>query len=101
MIRRSASASNAQVMPSVSAAEDYAVEYVFLDDDGNEVSTVPPNRHVNVAAYLEPGYVYSPVITTSGNSSEIAGVGSSSGGCSTGFSAAILLAGLAIVMRKK
>ncbi|MBQ6665423.1 MAG: SYNERG-CTERM sorting domain-containing protein [Synergistaceae bacterium] len=40
-------------------------------------------------------------MTTSGNSSEIAGVGSSSGGCSTGFSAAILLAGLAIVMRKK
>ncbi len=82
---------------SVSAAEDYAGDYVFLDDEGNEVYTVPQNRHVNVAAYLEPNYVYSPVITTSSES----GVGSSSGGCSTSFSAVILLAGLALLRRKK
>ena len=101
MTMRAATASNAQVMPSVSAAEDYTDKYTFLDDDGNEVYAVPSNRHVNVAAYLEPSYVYSPVITTSGNSSEPTGVGSSSGGCSTGFSAAILIAGLALLRRKK
>ena len=101
MTMRAATASNAQVMPSVSAAEDYTDKYTFLDDDGNEVYAVPSNRHVNAAAYLEPSYVYSPVITTSGNSSEPTGVGSSSGGCSTGFSAAILIAGLALLRRKK
>ena len=87
---------------NVDAASDYAGDYAFLDDDGNEVYTVPANRHVNLAAYLEPGYTYSPVITTSSSSGNIRGVSSSSGGCSEGFGiAAVILAGLALIRRKK
>ena len=89
---------------SVNASANYEGDYTFLDDDGNEVYTVPANRHVNVAAYLEPNYVYSPAITTSRNSSEgdnVIGLASSSGGCSAGFGGVILLAGLALISRKK
>ncbi|MBR4196291.1 MAG: SYNERG-CTERM sorting domain-containing protein, partial [Synergistaceae bacterium] len=89
---------------SVNASANYEGDYAFLDDDGNEVYTVPANRHVNVAAYLEPNYVYSPAITTSRNSSEgdnVIGLASSSGGCSAGFGGVILLAGLALISRKK
>ncbi|MBR1658052.1 MAG: hypothetical protein IJ697_06260 [Synergistaceae bacterium] len=91
---------------NVSAAETYSEDYTFLDDSGTEVYTVPANKHVNVAAYLEPGYTYSPVITTSSSSGEgeSVGVGSStSGGCSAGltFSGAVMLLGLAVLKRKR
>ncbi len=87
---------------SVSASENYTGDYTFLNDDGDEVWVVPANRHVNVAAYLEPEYVYSPVITTSGKDtgSTVKGVGSSSGGCSAGFGGLIFLAGLVLVGKR-
>ena len=49
------------------AAADAGTEdaYTFLDDSGNETEIVPPSKHVNVAAYMEPGKSYAPVITTS------------------------------------
>ena len=84
---------------SLEASENYTGDYTFLDDSGNEVYTVPANRHVNVAAYLEPDYVYSPVITTSSSGTPSV-VGSSSGGCSSVYGG-LLLAGLALVIRRK
>ena len=48
---------------TASDAEDEAS--VFLDDEGNEITTVPAGGHVNIAAYMEPGGSYAPVITTS------------------------------------
>ena len=89
---------------SVKTSENYDGDYTFLDDSGEEVSTVPAKKHVNLAAYLEPNYVYSPVITRSVTSTggQMA-VSSSSGGCSAGISFAglILLAGLAITKLRK
>ena len=89
---------------SVKTSENYDGDYTFLDDSGEEVSTVPANKHVNLATYLEPNYVYSPVISTSDTSTggQMA-VSSSSGGCSAGISFAglILLAGLAITKLRK
>ena len=77
-------------------AADYGDAYMFLDDDGTETQTVPANQHVNIAAYMEAGETYSPVITTTAN---IRNPGSSGGGCTTGF-AALSLAALAIFVSK-
>ena len=55
---------------AISAADagtEYA--YTFLDDDGSETNTVPANKHVNVAAYMEPNKTYAPIITTASSSS--------------------------------
>ena len=55
--------------------------YTFLDDDGNETKTVPVNQHVNVAAYMEPGMTYAPVITVASDSNS---GGDTSGGGNSG-----------------
>ena len=93
----------------VVATDDDYNSYTFLDDSGNVVTTVPDNQHVNVAAYMEPGKTYSPVITTdasssssntgdngnSGNSGNNQNpITSSGGGCESGFS----LAGMAMLV---
>ncbi|MBR0257109.1 MAG: hypothetical protein IJQ58_05170 [Synergistaceae bacterium] len=93
----------------VVATDDEYNSYTFLDDSGNVVTTVPDNQHVNVAAYMEPGKTYSPVITTdasssssntgdngnSGNSGNNQNpITSSGGGCESGFS----LAGMAMLV---
>ena len=74
--------------------------YAFYDDEGNEVSKVPANQHVNVAAYLEPGITYSPTITNSATNTGNAG--GSSGGCEAlgGIIPAMLL-GLMLALRKR
>ena len=54
--------------------------YTFLNDDGEVVTTVPANKHVNVAAYMEPGYTYSPIITTKASSSSGETPGGDTGG---------------------
>lgn len=85
--------------------------YAFLNDSGEKVSTVPANKHVNIAAYLEPNVIYAPVITTSSSGSGNGGSGdgdsdnklndpgSSGGGCSSGFTA-ITLAAIVLFMKK-
>lgn len=73
--------------------------YVFLDDDGNEVTTVPANKHINIAAFMEAGKTYAPIITTNisaNNTSDpipTPAVDGSSGGCSafSVFTAVVLL----------
>ena len=68
--------------------------YTFLDDDGSETKVVPANKHVNVAAYMEPEYTYAPIITTvqssegddHGTDTTIIDIGSAGGGCDSGFS---------------
>ena len=89
---------------------------VFLDSQGNKVTTVPSDKTVNVAAYLEAGKTYEPLITTASsssnsdntnngtdNNSEDNEVGGSGGGCNI-FSSAMLLGifcPVAMLLRKK
>ena len=93
-----------------SSAENSA--YTFLDDDGSETKVVPANKHVNVAAYMEPEYTYAPIITTKPSSSEeddpstditTTYLSSSGGGCDSGFSfmALALLGGLGLLAKKR
>ncbi len=89
----------------VSAAdgEDTSEAYTFTDDSGTTVTTVPSNQHVNVAAYMEPGNEYSPVITTASTGSDGSGnVGDSGGGCNTASAVipAVLL-GILLALKKK
>lgn len=86
----------------VSAADDEEA-VIIMNDSGNEVATVPSNKHVNVAAYLEADKTYYPTITTASSGSEtqtpIIGVGSSSGGCNFGIPAMLL--GLCFIIALK
>ena len=102
-----------------SAADyDNTSAYTFLDDDGHETAVVPANQHINVAAYLEPGKTYAPIITTAASSSgnngngdnnnsegsdETAHVGSSGGGCYSGMSliASVIACGMFLLKRKQ
>ena len=96
------------------AATSESDAYTFLDDDGNEIDRVPANQHINIAAYMEPGYTYAPVITKSASSSGNSGdsgnsgnsggdsgnsgnsdtnthaLGSSGGGCNSSFTGMLL-----------
>ncbi|MBQ7154410.1 MAG: SYNERG-CTERM sorting domain-containing protein [Synergistaceae bacterium] len=106
--------SGAQV--SASAEEDGAC--VFVDDDGNQLDTVPASMNVNVAAYMEPGNEYAPMITTAddsagGNDTPNNGgntpndntadndVGSSGGGCDAGFGVLALAVLAGLTLRRK
>ncbi len=76
---------------------------VFYDDEGNEITTVPDNQHVNVAAYLEAGNTYAPIIATADENSNLASeLGGSSGGCDAGLSSmgVLLLVTFFITKRK-
>ena len=70
--------------------------YMFLDDNGSETQTVPSNHHVNIAAYMEAGETYSPVITTTASGAD---PGSAGGGCSTGFP--LLTLAVIAIMKKR
>ena len=100
------------------AAEDTDTEdaYMFLNDDGEEITTVPENKHINIAAYMEPDYTYGPILTVKESSSEggddtggggdtptTGSVGSSGGGCDSGFSfmALALFGGLGLLAKKR
>ncbi|MBQ3652923.1 MAG: hypothetical protein II954_00735, partial [Synergistaceae bacterium] len=101
--------------------------YTFLDDDGNEVTTVPANKHVNVAAFMEAGKTYAPIITVKDSGTTPTptpspepstpttpttpdtpttpttpqSAGSSSGGCETFGASSILVLLAGILMRRK
>lgn len=82
-----------------SAEEEDAV---FIKDDGEETTTVPSSKHVNVAAYFEAGKTYEPIITAADPSASIeTGVGSSSGGCSAGLGAIVSALAAAFFISKK
>ena len=87
---------------SVSVAADSEEAYTFLNDDGEEVTTVPDNQHVNVAAYLEPDVTYSPVITTS-STDDTEDPGNAGGGCSTfdSLAPAMMLAVMLLAKRRR
>ena len=90
------------------SAADEEEAVIFMKDNGEETETVPENKHVNVAAYLESGKTYSPTITTvkdSGSTdtdTDNGTIGSSGGGCEA-FSGMItaMLAGLLMIAYKK
>lgn len=89
---------------SASASDSDA--YAFLNDSGEKVYVVPANKHVNIAAYLEPNVIYAPVITTSSSGSgdgssdnKLNDPGSSGGGCNSGLTA-ITLAAIVLLMKK-
>ena len=81
----------------ISAADDEEAT-AFFDDSGNETSTVPLNKHVNVAAYLEPDREYSPTITTTASTDS--GVPTASGGCNAVSSVIVMLTACMILRRK-
>ena len=82
-----------------SSAQETA--YTFLDDNGSATKTVPANKHVNVAAYMQPDYTYSPIITTSSSANK-GTISSPGGGCSTvNTLAPMMLAVLLLIARKK
>ncbi len=72
---------------------------VFYDSDGNIITAVPANRIVNVSSWLDAGKVYMPVISAVRNENA-ANVGSSGGGCDSGFAGLVVLAAV-IYLRKK
>ena len=99
---------NASGAMSASATDNAGNAYTFLDDNGNEVTTLPANKHINIAAYLESGKTYAPVITTttggssSGGEDIVGTLGSSNGGCDSGFSVyALVLAALSLSVFRK
>ena len=102
LMGESSSASSGMVS---GAADDSDSEnaYTFLDDEGNEVNTVPNNKHVNAAAYMEAGKTYAPIITTEATSaSTTTSRKGGSGGCDSGFSVyALVLAGLSLALRRR
>ena len=55
------------------AAEITASTGVLLDDEGNTLTTLPADRNVNIAAYLEADTTYAPIITTSKSGAAIPG----------------------------
>ena len=84
------------------SASDAEEAVTFFTDEGTETTTVPANKHVNVAAYFETGNTYQAVITTSKNTSDdVQGVGSSSGGCNEGFVLPVMLLGLGLMLTRK
>ena len=72
------------------AADDFAV---FYDADGKEITTVPANHTVNVSAWLDEGKTYAPVISAV-QSGDVRGVGTSGGGCNSGW----ILLSVAVLM---
>lgn len=76
---------------------------IFLNDDGDIITTVPANKSVNVAAYFEAGKTYSPVIRATATAPDTGktGVGSSSGGCSAGLGALVSVLAAAFFISKK
>lgn len=109
-----------------SAEADTENACMFLNDEGEEITTVPENKHTNVAAYMEPNYTYAPIVTVKASSSEggdtpgsdtpgtdtpgtdtpgtdtptTGSVGSSGGGCDSGFSF-MALAVLGLLAKKR
>ena len=92
---------------------------VLMDKDGNVIThTTEDNQEVNVAAYMEAGVEYAPVVTTdviAANPDEPGGTdapsdeangmeseewSSSGGGCNAGFGA-LAFAALAMIISKR
>lgn len=94
------SASETDELIQASAEEKNAI---FLNDDGDIITTVPANKSVNVAAYFEAGKTYSPVIRATATAPDTGktGVGSSSGGCSAGLGALVSVLAAAFFISKK
>ncbi|MCR4818038.1 MAG: aerolysin family beta-barrel pore-forming toxin [Fretibacterium sp.] len=74
-------------------------DYLFLNDSGEEITSVPSNGHVNVAVKLTEGVTYAPVVTAAKDG----GTSKSSGGCDAGLGslAALSLACLAAFKFKR
>ena len=111
---------------TAAASESEQDACMFLNDEGEEITTVPENKHANVAAYMEPNYTYAPIVTVKASSSEggdtpgsdtpgtdtpgtdtpgtdtptTGSVGSSGGGCDSGFSF-MALAVLGLLAKKR
>ena len=92
----------------VSLSEENSSKGMFIDDDGNELTTAQEitrandnGKNVNVATYLEPDTDYSIVITAANDNSTI---GPSGAGCiagsAIGFIAMMLSSGIFHVRKK-
>ena len=86
----------------VSAAAEEDTNCTLVDDEGNEVTTVPENKRVNIAAYMETGKTYEPILTTASSSSYSNNdPGSPGGGCDAGFGALALAAASLFICKKR
>ncbi|MBQ3397321.1 MAG: putative Ig domain-containing protein [Synergistaceae bacterium] len=92
-------ASNASTGEYIEASDEEN-NAVFFDDSGNETTVVPASKHVNVAAYFEPGKAYEPAITAT-SSDQPLGVGGSGGGCDAGLGAIVLAMAATFFISKK
>ena len=82
-----------------SAAETGAV---FLDGNGNVITTVPANKVIDVAAYFEANKTYTAQVTaTPQESGADTGVSSASSGCTAGFGAMVSMLAAAFFISKK
>ena len=95
---------------NVHLSEENSTKGMFFDDNGNEITTAEGLRdasNVNIAAYLEPDYDYSIVITAADSSGENSGgvaAGPSGAGCMGGSAlglVAMTLASGVFYVRKK
>ena len=89
---------------STGSAEFVATEegkdYVFLNEAGEVIDTIPESKKVTVAAYLEGGNTYSMVITANTNDNA-EGPGDASGGCSAGFGALAVMLALPLFIKRR
>ena len=90
--------------------EDKSSVAVFYNNNGDEVTKVPAEKNIDVAAYFEANKTYAPIISTlsssnggNNNNNNSGTLGSSSSGCNSiniFASALILLSGLFISTKK-
>ncbi len=71
-------------------AEKETDSAVFINDSGEVIDTVPEDKDVNIAAYLQADTEYTPVVTEVSESSS-GNIGGSGGGCNAVNSWAILM----------
>ncbi|MBQ9564318.1 MAG: leucine-rich repeat domain-containing protein, partial [Synergistaceae bacterium] len=105
-----------QSQGNVALADEDEGYCVFFDEEGSEITTVPENHHINVAAYFATGVTYAPVIGAVANSAADGGkdagpipdtsgksTSDSGGGCDMGLGlfALVLLPLLAVGRRRK
>ena len=73
----------------------------FYNSKGEWVEVVPSDKIINVSAWLDSGKLYAPVISAVASGDKI-GVGSASGGCSSGIAGlAVIISACALIFRRK
>ena len=91
---------------AASSITDEGENAVFINSSGEVIDTVPANKDVNVATYLEANKTYTPVVamatgSSDDSSSDSNGPGSSGGGCNSLSVTALVVLAVAAFKRKQ